>query len=131
MALVKCRKCGIPISTKAVACPSCGAKIARTHWFTKLVLGFIILGAGMAWFGNWLADRNEADADARETSRLATLSADQRAAEQKQKDAESAASAARTAQRRGLAWVYASEPDKMDGRVIKNRDPAKRKYGRI
>ena len=35
------------------------------------------------------------------------------------KDAESAASAARTAQRRGLAWVYASEPDKMDGRVIK------------
>lgn len=43
MAMTKCRECGQPISTKAGACPGCGAKVRRTSVFTWLVTGFLLL----------------------------------------------------------------------------------------
>lgn len=43
MALVKCKECGEKVSTKAKACPNCGAKAPKkTSLFTWLVLIFII-----------------------------------------------------------------------------------------
>lgn len=43
MALVKCKECGEDVSTKAKACPKCGAKAPKkTSLFTWLVLFFII-----------------------------------------------------------------------------------------
>jgi len=45
MALTKCKECGEQISTKADACPKCGAKLAKkTSAFTWLVLILIIVG---------------------------------------------------------------------------------------
>jgi len=48
MPLVKCKECGNEISTKADACPKCGAKVIKTHIVFKiigviLILMFIIL----------------------------------------------------------------------------------------
>lgn len=49
MALTKCRECGEKISTKAEACPKCGAKTPkRTSAFTWLVLILIIFGVYVA-----------------------------------------------------------------------------------
>ena len=42
MSLIKCNECGTEISSKASACPKCGAKIKRTSMFTKLVAVFIV-----------------------------------------------------------------------------------------
>lgn len=43
MALTKCKECGAEISTKAITCPKCGAKVPeRTSFVTWLVLIFII-----------------------------------------------------------------------------------------
>ncbi len=43
MALAKCKECGEKVSTKAKACPSCGAKAPKkTSLFTWIILIFII-----------------------------------------------------------------------------------------
>lgn len=42
MALIKCKECGEDVSSKAKACPKCGAKVPKkTSLFTWLLLGFI------------------------------------------------------------------------------------------
>jgi hypothetical protein len=41
MSMTKCKECSNEISTEAESCPKCGAKIARTSLFTKLVAIFI------------------------------------------------------------------------------------------
>ncbi len=48
MAMTKCRECGHEISTKASACPSCGAKIRRTSALTGLVAVFLVIVAAIA-----------------------------------------------------------------------------------
>lgn len=48
MAMTKCKECGNEISTKADACPNCGAKQVRTSGCAKVVLiflGFIVFVA--------------------------------------------------------------------------------------
>lgn len=42
MSIVKCKECGGEVSTKAVACPKCGAKIVRTSGCAKVVLCFFL-----------------------------------------------------------------------------------------
>lgn len=42
MAMTKCKECGTEISTKADACPKCGAKQVCTSGFAKFALGVII-----------------------------------------------------------------------------------------
>lgn len=48
MALTKCKECGEQISTKAAACPKCGAvpkkKTSLFTWLVVIVLGFGIFG---------------------------------------------------------------------------------------
>jgi RNA polymerase subunit RPABC4/transcription elongation factor Spt4 len=43
MSLVPCKECGTEISTKAKACPKCGAKVARTKWWLWIPLGLVVL----------------------------------------------------------------------------------------
>lgn len=55
MALIKCKECSSEISTKAEACPKCGAKVLRTTLFTKIVgtvFGFLVLSAVIGSSGN-------------------------------------------------------------------------------
>ena len=35
MALIKCPECGKPVSSKALACPSCGFDVRHRHWYSK------------------------------------------------------------------------------------------------
>lgn len=42
MAMTKCKECGNEISTKADACPKCGAKQVRTSGCAKVALVFIV-----------------------------------------------------------------------------------------
>jgi RNA polymerase subunit RPABC4/transcription elongation factor Spt4 len=49
MALVKCKECGVQVSTKAQNCPNCGAKAPKkTSLFTWLVLIVIIVAGWSA-----------------------------------------------------------------------------------
>ncbi len=59
MALTTCKECGNEISTKAEACPKCGAKIVRTSGCAKVVLGIILLFILLAAIGQ--CSRNAAD----------------------------------------------------------------------
>lgn len=49
MALVKCKECGGSVSTKAVACPACGAqRPRRTSLLTWVVTALVVAAVG-AW----------------------------------------------------------------------------------
>ena len=46
MSLVKCKECGSEVSTKAKACPNCGAKVARpllVQLFAGVIAGCILV----------------------------------------------------------------------------------------
>lgn len=43
MALMSCKECGTEISTKARACPKCGAKVPHTKWWLWGPLGLFAL----------------------------------------------------------------------------------------
>lgn len=64
MAMTKCRECGHEISTKATACPSCGAKIKRTSLVTKIVAGFVglVFVASIAGYFSGIDAKNEGEA---------------------------------------------------------------------
>jgi RNA polymerase subunit RPABC4/transcription elongation factor Spt4 len=51
MAMTKCKECGAQVSTKADACPACGAKQVRTSgcakvvaWFIGIVVVLVVIG---------------------------------------------------------------------------------------
>lgn len=46
MALIKCKECGNEISTKAEACPKCGAKIKSSGFGTRILKGIAIFFLG-------------------------------------------------------------------------------------
>jgi len=119
VALTRCKECGGQVSTKATACPGCGARIVRTHCFTKLVLGFIVLSALLAGIGSQISEEAKKVDVAREAARRAALNPEQRAAEDRQQAAKLAAAGERMRQKEGLAWSYESETDRMTGRVVK------------
>lgn len=41
MAMTKCKECGSEISTKAEACPKCGAKVTKSSGCATAIIGFI------------------------------------------------------------------------------------------
>lgn len=52
MALIKCKECGSQISTNAIACPSCGAKLPRkTSKFTWFIVGLLLISIAKMMFG--------------------------------------------------------------------------------
>lgn len=42
MALIACKECGNQVSTKARACPGCGAKVPHTKWWLWGPLGVVV-----------------------------------------------------------------------------------------
>lgn len=77
MGLTTCRDCGTQISTNAVACPKCGARVKRTSFTAKLVLGLIILGV----FGSICSTIRNQSRQSAEAERRAALTPQQRDAE--------------------------------------------------
>lgn len=74
MALKKCGECGGEVSTKAAACPKCGAKVRQVSVFTALVVIFFA-----AWgFASVLAPKPEK----KESSPPVALTPEQKAAEE-------------------------------------------------
>lgn len=81
MALTNCPECKAQISTKADACPACGARIPRTSVFTKILGGiFVVIGVVAAID---LASRDEPTssppATSQERADLVKIEADARA----------------------------------------------------
>jgi len=86
MALVKCKECGKSISDSAKACPECGAKPPKkTSFVTKLVAGIIGIGVVMSIIGNIQSSKEQDQKAKAEAARLASLTPEQRAAEEKAK----------------------------------------------
>jgi len=112
MALTKCSECKKEISTKASACPHCGAKVARTSIVTILFGGLLVLGGCSALMG-YIANESEktkaaeeatkkaADLAEKEKRRVASLTPEQKAAEEKQRQEREKAS--REAQQQAVA----------------------------
>lgn len=43
--MTKCKECGSDVSSKAAACPKCGAKPKKTSLLTKIVVGMLVVMA--------------------------------------------------------------------------------------
>ena len=99
MALMKCAECGKDVSTKAKACPSCGAKPKKpTSKVLLALLGVIFVGS--AGFANFASkDEREAAklATEREVTRVAALTPGQKAKEAGEKAEQAKEEAARKA----------------------------------
>lgn len=63
MALTKCKECGAEISTKALACPKCGAKIVKTSGCAKFALALIVLFVAIGFFASQRAPRSVPSGD--------------------------------------------------------------------
>lgn len=91
MAMTTCKECGGPLSTKAGACPKCGAKVKRTSIVTWLVAGVLGLGVIMGMFASCENSRDAAKKADAESARRSALTPEQRQAEDKRKaDADAA-----------------------------------------
>ena len=86
MALIKCYECGAEISTGAKACPHCGAK--RKSQAGKLFLVFIFIGMIIEGVGAAIHTDQEIENTKIEAARIAALTPEQRAEEQKKRIAE-------------------------------------------
>jgi hypothetical protein len=87
MALLKCATCGGPVSSDAKACPKCGAKPPkRTSLLTWIVAGTTLLIVVQCSMRSAERDQAQAASAAKETARIASLSPEQRAAEQRAKE---------------------------------------------
>lgn len=56
MAMTKCKECGGELSTKADACPKCGAKVPRTSAAAMGCLIIVALFAVLAAIGAFFGD---------------------------------------------------------------------------
>lgn len=104
MAMTKCKECGNEISTKADACPKCGAKQVRTSGCAKVVLIFLGLMAFFAIVGQCSRNSSTSAPSTSTSSSAATA------------PAASAASVAPTppsAPEPGSQWHYSQDEDPM------------------
>lgn len=58
MAIVKCKECGRELSTKAEACPKCGAKQKRPSGCLKVVLFLLLAFIALAIIAPFVNDKN-------------------------------------------------------------------------
>lgn len=94
MTLKACSECGKEMSNSAEACPHCGFKERKTKPVTWLVLGLIIL----IFFVSMKNSVEKENEDAAERARIASLTPEQRAEDQRKK----VAAAARAAKEKQL-----------------------------
>jgi hypothetical protein len=91
MALRRCKECGKEMSTRAAACPHCGAKPRRTSFGTWLVL--VVIGLGViSWYSaSQRIEENAAQRAQDGAARAAKLSPADKAAEDRRLAAAKAA----------------------------------------
>ncbi len=122
MALVKCKECGNQISSSAASCPQCGAKVKRTSLLTKIIVFLFIVGFLSAVFSS-KKDVTQSTTPTRpsasEQARLATMTPEQRAQEEKQLREKAAAEEDLRLQGLGLRWNYHELPDQMGRGTIR------------
>lgn len=110
MALVKCKECGEKVSTKAKACPNCGAKPPKktsfVTWGVLLIIGLAVYG-GMQENASKTPEQRAAEAQERQ----------QREAEEARKEA--AEEARRDERIREYSWMEAGK----DAVRAKLKDP--------
>jgi DNA-directed RNA polymerase subunit RPC12/RpoP len=53
MALVKCEECGHPVSTKAIACPHCGARMIPVRRLAVAIVVGLLLALGIMVATTW------------------------------------------------------------------------------
>jgi len=91
MALVKCKECGKEISSQAESCPNCGRKKPKsTSTVTWIVLGIIVFGVYGAISNSSKRDELIATEAQAKAAKLAAMTPEQRAAQEKH-DADMAA----------------------------------------
>jgi uncharacterized paraquat-inducible protein A len=62
MAMQKCKECGNEVSSKAAACPKCGAPVEKkTSWVAWGCLTLVILLVGLAIIGSLIPGTQQAD----------------------------------------------------------------------
>lgn len=94
MALVRCKECGGSVSSKAAACPHCGAKRKTTSFVTKLVAGLLAVAGVMTVAGMMTGEAEKSRQADAEAARVAALTPEQKEAERKAAEAAAAAKAA-------------------------------------
>lgn len=86
MALIKCKECGSQVSDEAKACPHCGAAPPkRTSTATMLVAALVVMFVVMGIYDSVQRGNDASEAAAAEHKRLASLTPEQRAKEEKRK----------------------------------------------
>ncbi len=99
MGMTKCKECGNEISTKADACPKCGAKIKRTSLVANLVAIFVAIGVVGAILASYENSKRQDEAAAKAAARRTALSDEQR----KQEDAARVTAAKVAAEKKAIA----------------------------
>ena len=86
MAMSRCRECGNQISTKAEACPKCGAKQAKPTGVLAWIGGGLFAIVVIMWISfSWESDEAQQKVVSKEAARSAALSPAQRADEGRRK----------------------------------------------
>jgi len=155
MALIKCAECGHEIAKSAKTCPSCGAKNKARTGCLALIVGAVGIILLVSFIVQWSANyedreakerrsqavaraaaehnRKEAERQKAEQARLAAMSPEQRAVEEKRIAAEAAARKKAAAEareklqlaelrRQGLAWDYRTYRDDLTGKLVQSAE---------
>jgi hypothetical protein len=103
--MTKCKECGTDISTKADACPKCGAKQIRTSGCAKVALGFIIFFVFVSIVGT--CSRNNSTSSSSPTPDISTSTTSSAAT------SATATTELPVAPAIGAQWSYAQDEDPM------------------
>ena len=123
MALAKCKECSTVISTTAKSCPKCGAQIRKMGLIGKFLLTVFVVGVLVSMFAEQQAEQHkteEANRAAAEAARVATLTPEKRAAEERQRASAQARAMEDEQRRLGLLWTYSRQIDEMSKGTIKS-----------
>ena len=101
--MTKCKECGNEISTKADACPKCGAKQVRTSGCAKVALGFFGLIVVLSVIGQ--CSRGSSDSTSPTTTTSATSDSET--------ETPAPAAALPPAPEPGAQWTYGQNEDPM------------------
>ena len=102
MAMTKCKECGNAISTKADACPKCGAKQVRTSGCAKVVLIFLGVMVFLAIVGQCSRDNSSNEPTNSSSATLPTAA-----------PVASLAPTPPPAPEPGSQWIYSKDEDPM------------------
>jgi cell division protein FtsB len=122
MALIKCHECRHEISESAKTCPNCGAKNKRIRFIGKFFLGLVVCFLLLTILGNLIEFHDNVDKQRQlreEAAHIATLTPEQRRAEEEAKKQNEKLIEEQRRKELGLVWRYDEYTDKMSGKTVK------------